>query len=238
MERKQITGEEIIGEIDVSFDSVEKLRGEGLERIKLFHSVKNMALEKEHKRLSEKFGPEHPRVKKMATRIKYNQGLFKGLDVEIEKTKIHVPPLKANSWMVHGRILDKDKKGISGLTMSLYDEKENWMKKLGYGCTDNHGYFSIIYTLKEGTESEALESILRRLVYLFGLKKETESDAMESMKLFLYISDKNYKILYKDKEPIYVKIGQVVYREIYLSEDEICSAPEPGKGDTMITADP
>lgn len=215
MEKKQITEDQIIGKIDSSFDSVEKLRSEGLERGKLFHSVKNSALEKEHGRLSEKLGAEHPRVKKMATRIQYNKGLFKDLDVEIEKAKIKVPPFDKNSWMVHGRVLSKDRKGISGLTVGLYDEKGNWMKNLGYGCTDKRGYFSIIHTPKEGAEPEAAEP----------------------MKLFLYISDKNYKILYKDKEPVYVKIGQVVYREIYLTEDGICSAPEPGKDDTMITAD-
>lgn len=215
MEKREFTGEEIIGKIDASFDSVEKLRSEGLERVKLFHATKNRALEKEHERLSEKLGVEHPRVKRMDARIKFNQNLFKDLNVEIEKTKIRVPTLKANSWMVHGRVLDSHKKGIGGLTMGLYDENGNWIKKLGYGCTDKYGYFSIVYTLKEGAEPEVTES----------------------MKLFLYVSDKNYKILHKDGEPIYLKIGKIDYREIYLTGEEVCSAPEPGKDDTMITAD-
>jgi hypothetical protein len=214
MERKKITEEEIFGKIDASFDNVDKLRGEGLERVKLFHSVKNRALEKEHKRLSDKLGDNHPRVKKITARIKYNQGLFKDLDIEIEKAKIDVPSFDKNSWMVHGRVLDKDRNGISGLTVSLYDEGGNWIRKLGYGCTDEHGYFSIVYTSKESTEPEVTEST----------------------KLFLYVSDKNYRILYKDNEPLYIKIGKIDYREIYLSGEEVCSAPEPGKDDTMINA--
>jgi hypothetical protein len=207
MKRKQITEEEVIDKIDTSFDSMEKLRSEGLERIKLLHSIKNKALEKEQERLSTKLGAEHPRVKKMATRMQYSQGLFKDIDVEIEKAKIKFPSFDKNSWMVHGRVLDKDKNGIGGLTVGLYDEKGNCIKRLGYGCTDKQGYFSIIYRLKEGAESEVTES----------------------MKLFLYTSDRNYRILYKDNEPLYLSIGQIDYREIYLSEGEICPPPESEK---------
>ncbi len=207
MGKRQFTEEEILGKIDASFDSVEKLRGEGLDRVKLFHSIKHRALEKEQKRLSGKLGSDHPRVVKMAARIRYNKSMFKELNVEIEKAKISVPSLKENSWMVHGRVLDKDKKGVSGLTVGLFDEKGSWVKKLGYGCTDKRGYFSIIYP-RNGEE-----------------RKEVP----ESMELFLYVSDKDYKILFKDSEPLFVKIGQIDYREIYLTDEEICPPPEPGE---------
>jgi hypothetical protein len=210
MEKKQFTEEEILGKIDASFDKVENLRREGLERIKLFHSVKNKALKKEKERLSAKLGADHLRVKRVAARLQYNQGLFKDLNVEIEKAKIRVPSFDKDSWMVHGRVLDKDKKGVSGLTVGLFDEKGNWVKKLGYGCTDKRGYFYIIYP-KNGEE-----------------KKEGK-EVPESMELFLYVSNKDYKILYKNSEPLFVKIGQVDYREIYLTDEEVCPTPEPVK---------
>ncbi|MGQ3685432.1 MAG: carboxypeptidase-like regulatory domain-containing protein [Candidatus Loosdrechtia sp.] len=215
MERKKITEEEIFGKIDASFDNADKLRGEGLERVKLFHSVKNRALEKEYKRLSEKLGDGHPRVKMLSARITYNQGLFKDLDVEIERAMVKVPSFDKNSWMVHGRVLDMNRKGISGLTVSLYDERGNRVKEPGYGCTDKQGYFSIVYTPKERDKSEVTES----------------------MKLFLYVSDKNYRIVYKDSEPLSVRIGQIDYREISLSGEDVCSAPEPGKDDTITDDD-
>ncbi len=212
MEQKTFSEEKMIGEIDASFDSVEKLRREGLEKVKLFHSVKNRALEREHTRLSDKLGADHPRVKKITARIQYNQSLFQDLDVEIEKANISVPSVDENNWMVHGRVLDRDRKGISGLTVGLFDEQGNWIRPLGYGCTNKRGYFSIIYPQK-GKE---------------------HTDISESVKLFLYVSDNSYNILYKDSEPLYLRIGGVDYREIYLPEEDICTAPEPGSDDTMF----
>ena len=207
MTQQRLTKKEIIEKINDSFDSIENLRSGGLERIKLFHAVKNKALEKEKKRLSAKLGSDHPRVKRVAARLQYNQGLFKDLNVEIERAKITVPSADKDSWMLHGRVLEKDKKGVPGLTVGLYDENGNWTRELGYGCTDKLGYFSIIYTLKGKTKREV----------------------PETMKLFLYVSDKNCKILYKDAEPLFVNFGQIDYREIYLTDEEICQPPEPGE---------
>ncbi len=207
MTQQRLTKKEIIEKINDSFDSIENLRSGGLERIKLFHAVKNKALEKEKKRLSAKLGSDHPRVKRVAARLQYNQGLFKDLNVEIERAKITVPSADKDSWMLHGRVLEKDKKGVPGLTVGLYDENGNWIRELGYGCTDKLGYFSIIYTLKGKTKREV----------------------PETMKLFLYVSDKNCKILYKDAEPLFVNFGQIDYREIYLTDEEICQPPEPGE---------
>ncbi len=206
MEQKKFTEDEIIGKIDASFDSVDKLRLEGLEKVRVFHSIKDKALGREHKRLSEKFGEDHPKVKKISAKIRYNQDLFKDLDVEIEKANIKAPSFDKDSWMVHGRVLDKESKGVKGLTVGLFDGKGRWIKELGYGCTDELGYFSITYT-QQGRE---------------------EQDNQESMELFLYVSDKNHKVLYKDSRPLYLKIGQIDYREIYITDEEICSAPEPG----------
>ena len=215
MTQQRLTKKEIIEKINDSFDSIENLRSGGLERIKLFHAVKNKALEKEKKRLSAKLGSDHPRVKRVAARLQYNQGLFKDLNVEIERAKITVPSADKDSWMLHGRVLEKDKKGVPGLTVGLYDENGNWIRELGYGCTDKLGYFSIIYPQK-GKEPR---------------------DISESLKLFIYVSDKNQKILHKDSEPLYLRIGQIDYREIYLTDEEICPPPEPGEDVTPVKPD-
>jgi len=208
LNKKLFAEEEIIGRIDASFDQMENLRREGLERVKLINAVKNKALEKEKKRLSAKLGADHPRVKRVAARLKYNQGLSKDLDVEIETAKITVPSVDKNGWMLHGRILGKDKKGVPGLTVGLYDENGNWIKELGFGCTDNRGYFSIIYPRKD----------------------EAPGDISESLKLFIYVSNKDQKILLKDSEPFYLRVEQIDYREIYLTDEEICPPPGSGQG--------
>ncbi len=207
MEQKKFTEDEIIGKIDASFDSVETLRLEGLEKVRVFHSIKDKALGREHKRLSGKFGEDHAKVKKISAKIRYNQGLFKDLDVEIEKANIKAPSFDKDSWMVHGLVLDKENSGVKGLTVGFFDGKGRWVKELGYGCTDKCGHFSITYTQKD----------------------REEQDNSKSMKLSLYVSDKNHKVLCKDSRPLYLKIGQIDYREIYLTDEEICTAPEAGR---------
>lgn len=205
MERRELPEEEIKKKVEFSISSVENLRRQGLGRIKTLHTIKNEALEKERMRLAKKLGEDHPRVKKISARIKYNQGFFRDLNVESERADVDVPAFDRDSWTVHGRVLDKKRKGVHGLTVGLFDEKGNWIRRMGYGCTDKRGYFSITYR-SEG---------------------EPRKEISGEMKVFLYVSDKSHKILYKDREALYFKIGEVNYREVYLPEEEICTPPIP-----------
>ncbi len=212
---KRIPFSDVSKAIEEGLAGADQLRAVGLEGLHKVRRAKASGLKREQERLTKKLGPEHPRVVKQAHKIEVNQVVTRNLGVEIERAKTEVPSVDENTWVLHGFVRDKHSKGVPNLTVGLYDERGNWIRELGYGCTDNRGYFSIVYTLKEGTEPKVLET----------------------MALFLYVSDKNYKILYKDSEPLYLKIGLIDYREIYLSEEEICSAPEPGKDDTLIAAD-
>ena len=132
------------------------------------------------------------------------------LSEEAARAKIKVPAFEADTWMVHGVVLDKNRKGKSGLTVGLFDDKGKWRKEFGYACTDDHGYFSITYRPAG----------------------KTRVDTAAPPPLYLWVSDQNYKILLRDSEPLRVVIGRVDYRRLVLSDTPgVCAAPEPDHGE-------
>ena len=202
------TNEKIPGKLNFALDQIDILRREGLEDLKTFHLVKRKALEKERTRLAEKFGPDHQRVKDIETKIQYNRDMMKDLDVMITEANIEVGTVDADTWKIHGKVFDADRKGISGLTVGLYNENGKWMEQMGYGCTDSRGYFFIDYSPKA--------------------KQMKPVDSTE--KLFLYVLDQNRQVLYKDSNPLYVTPGKIDYRAICLDdESKVCTPPEPGE---------
>ena len=216
MNRKKRTDKEAIDKIVASFDTVDRLRREGLEGIRSLRAIKSAALERQNRRLSRKLGADHPRVRRIAERIESNRSLLKDLDVQIERSKTGVPEHDEKSWVGHGRVMDSDRKGVAGLRVALHDEKGELVRELGFSQTDKRGYFSITYS----TTGEAKPGI------------------DESTKLFLHVSDREDRILYRGKSPLYLRIGQVDYLEISLPrEEEIPTPSGPGKVDVVHRTD-
>ena len=208
---KKPTDKEIFEKLDFAFDGLDSERARGLQRLKIFHSIKNDGALREKNRLKAKYGAEHPRVKKLDERLTYNTGLSKELDVEIERTEITQPFFDINTWMVHGRVLDKEGKGISELTMALYNKNKVWVEELGHACTDDRGYYSIRYRVEP----------------------EKKQEILETRELFLTVTDSAFKVLHRETEPLFVKIGQIDFRLIVLEDKGgICEPPQPGNNQT------
>jgi 5-hydroxyisourate hydrolase-like protein (transthyretin family) len=192
--------------LDFTFNGVDGIRREGLGDLKAFRRVKDNALKKESKRLAEKLGADHPRVKAIDAKIRYNSEMVKDIDVLITEANIEVEPVDKDTWKVHGKVVDKDRKSIKNLTAALYDKDGKLQREMGYGCTNDQGYFSITYSTGANAQQE--------------VSPGTE--------LFLYISDKNHNILYKDQQPLFVQPGHIDYRAIYIADaGEVCTPPGP-----------
>ena len=196
--------ETFIQQVRASMTGVEQLRADGLRRTRLICSVQAVGLEREHKRLLEKLGAQHPRVIEIERRIQAQPQVLAYLDAGIEKSKVSVPRTDSSTWMVNGRVFDKNKKNVAGLTVSLHDEKGKWLSQMGRACTDDPGYFAIKYAPKDAKETAALQNV------------------------YLQVFDKKRTLLYKDATPLAVTPGLIDYREIYLGQEEVpCTAPEP-----------
>ncbi|MGE5805657.1 MAG: carboxypeptidase-like regulatory domain-containing protein, partial [Ignavibacteria bacterium] len=211
MIRQKISDEDILKKITDAFDSLDEERIVGLKMAKKMNQIKNSTLEKERDRLTKKYGADHPRVKKANEHLVYNQGFLRELDVEIERSDIKVQSFSPDSWHVHGRVLDIDRKGIENLTVSLTDEKKRWVEEIGYSGTDSKGYFSITYTIKT---------------------QET-TKISETQKLFLAVLKKGRQI-YISSEPLFISIGHIDYREITITENEheVTPPPKPAYDET------
>ena len=205
--------EDILRSIEDVFETVDDERVGGLERVKTIQDTKNESLARERRRLARKYGEDHPRVQKIDSRLAYNQSLLKDLAVETDRSKVEVPAIDANTWMVHGRVLDKIRAGIAGLTVSLFDEKGKWIREMGYSCTDERGYFAITYSVK-GDEKPGAQQ------------------------LFLTVTDKEHRVLHREKEPLYVRLGWIDYREMVIDDQgDVCLPPEPDKDEKPAPAD-
>jgi hypothetical protein len=195
-------------------DLIEAERPKGLKKLALLQNVKAEGEKHEKERMTRKYGVNHPRISKITDRQAYNTELKKELNVEIERASKARPTFDIYTWMVHGHVLNKEGAGRDGLTVSLYDEKGNWFKKLGYACTDESGYFELKYRAEP----------------------EKTSEIPESQKLILTITDSKYNVLHRETEPLYINPGRIDYRLIVLDDRgekvRTGTPPQPERGDT------
>lgn len=213
MNDQRIGIEGIVTKVDTAFTSLDQQRSQGLERLQLIQSVQNTAQEREQQRLITKYGGDHPRVQEISARLTYNQGLRKDLAREIDRSKITAPQFDPSTWQGHGLVLDKNAVGIKGLTVSFADGKGTWIQALGYACTNEQGYFSITYPAQIG---------------------QTPS-IPDPQPVFLTVTDQNRRILHRELTPRYVKIGQIDFWRIEITEDRGCETPpEPGTSSTAV----
>lgn len=208
---------EILKKLDDALTGLDQQRANGLDSLKTLQAVRDDGAQREKIRLANKYGADHPRVKKVADRLAYNQGLEKELDNEIERNSITIPDFDVNTWMVHGGIVDGEGTPLSGLTVSLYDENGSWIEKLGYGCTDERGYFVLKYTAKS-REASAIQ---------------------DTQKLILTVTDSNGLILHQETDPLYLNIGQIDYRLMVITaKGETCPPPASTSWDSEeLTSD-
>jgi chitodextrinase len=213
MNNQRIGEEQIIPQIDTVFTTLDRQRTQGLERLQQMQTIQNTALQQEQKRLIAKYGEDHPRVQKINARLTYNQGVEKDLNQEIERSQIEVRQFDPNTWKGHGLVLDKNEVGIQGLTVSFADQKGNWIRELGYACTDKRGYFTIVYPPKTGQSASI----------------------PDSQPIFLTVTDPNRRLLHRECTPRYFKIGQIEFWRIILGDDDnSCETPPDDPDATAV----
>ncbi len=207
MKPDQLSEKEISDKFTAGMTVAETGRNDGQRKLQILQSVKNQAQIREHRRLQTKLGPQHPRVQRLAARIAYNEGLAQDLVVQIDKSTIKAPAIEEKSWMVHGRVMDTKRSGLSGLTVGIFDAEGQWMRQFGHACTDERGYFSIVYTPA----------------------KDVEDKATREVQHFLHVIGPDARLLHKDPDPLRLELGRAEYREIFIDPDKpVCRVPQDG----------
>ncbi len=201
---RTINLDELSRNIGKGIETVDDRRADALERLQIVRGVKASSMRREQERLTLKYGEGHPRVQTLTNRIAINEGLLANLEAEAARARTPIPTPDQDHWILHGYVRDEDRKGVQGLSVALYDQSNEWVRELGYGCTDQNGYFKI----------DSASSLIDK-----------------GVQVSVNVLSGDGEVLYADEKTLLTPApGQVDYREILLTEGaEVCRPPSGGK---------
>jgi hypothetical protein len=188
---------------------VDALRATGLKGLEGLTQARQAGLKREHARLSPKLGTEHPRVKALAVRMEDGVSRLRDLKVDIARAETVAPRAGAAEWVLHGYVWRKDLSPAPDLTVSLVDAQGQWIRALGFACTDARGYFKLVASIG-------------------GADPAGKAALPPNLQAHIRITDSNRLQLYRGEEAVPVSPGVVEYREIILEAAAAagCVAPE------------
>jgi len=125
--------------------------------------------------------------------VKQNLNLVRDFNAALEISKIKIPIINENQILIHGRVTDKDFKGISNLSVLLVDKKG---KDIGVcsTTTDSSGYYSIIM------DKDKKEKILKEITAKGGL--------------YITVLTADNKVIYKSPSPLKLESSVLLYELI------------------------
>ncbi len=193
------------------------------ERLKVLDDFREMQivnrvfLQYEEKRIEKKFGKDHERINGLRDKLKHNLDVIKDLEIESELARIKVPIVSDDDTLIHGRITDKNLRGIGGLFVYMTSEKGENIRELGRAETDNYGYYSLVYNDEKARQASDI------------FPKE----------LFITVGNKRCEVVYRDCEPIKINKGDRKTIEIRLNREGLYAGkPIKNSTDTSQTAPP
>lgn len=208
MRPTEFTGDQVSRNIQETFKRSDQERTEQLRQFSTRQNTQISLLQKERERLMQKYrNQSHPRIKKIEAKLRIANGLNQEFQTEFEKSQIEIPPFNRRMWRVQGLVLNRQRQGIEGLTVSLFDQTDKWVRAINFACTNERGYFFIDYpSVNE--------------------KPTIPSD----QPLFLTVTNSDRQILHQEKTPLFIKFGLIDYREILLDlEQKNKTPPEPDR---------
>lgn len=179
------------------------LRAAGLKGLEGVTQARQAGLEREHARLSHKLGAEHPRARALAVRMEDGVARLRDLKVEIAQAETVAPMAGAAEWVLHGYVRWKDLSPAPDLTVALVDAQGQWVRALGFACTDARGYFQLVASIARAEPAAEAAPL-------------TVPAPPPKLEAHIRITDRNRLQLYRGEEAVPVSLGGVEYREIVL----------------------
>src|SRR2546423_6136114 len=142
---RNVSTDEVSNILDKQLTSLDPQRAQAFSGLKTARDTRNTGYLREKERLTLKYGEHHPRVTAMKDKIRSNDGLRRDLEFEAARAKIEAPVVDKTSYVFHGFVRNCAGQGMARLTVALYDEQGNWIRIMGYACTDERGYFFMRY---------------------------------------------------------------------------------------------
>src|SRR5262245_37394658 len=215
-------------------------RTEGLLALGRLRTAKTAMLGREQARLTAKYGADHPRVQALIRQIDVNRALVNHVAAEAGRAQVAQVDADPKAWVLHGRVMDQNLRGLEALTVALYDAKGTWVQSLGFACTDSSGYFKLSATPlgggTTGTSSTqpAPAPAPKRSSRAAKAEDATDSaprDPLPDGPVYARVLDANSTTLATDPRPLTPAFGRVDYEEIVLggARPRDCAPPDGKK---------
>jgi hypothetical protein len=146
-------------------------------------------------RLKEHLGEDDPRV----TALRQSAFAAEGLKRSLRTTAVRddrLPKLRAQEWMVFGRVVDSGGRPVVGVTVRVFDRDRKYDDLLGETTTDEYGDFAVVYHERDFAEAGE------------GLPE-----------LYVMVEDQRGRLLYSSRDAIRYEAGRAEYFHIVLSEN-------------------
>jgi len=199
------------------WETADGSRSLALGQLLKLRSVKAAVLQREHAQLAKEFGADDPRVAEAYRRVAANDRLVRVLAVEAVRADTVLPAADESGWVLHGYVRDQKLQPQPKLTVALYDPRGRWLEQFGHVCTDERGYFKLAY---EGADKASA-----------GTSSGAAEAAAAGTSATIRVLNRQGETIYIDPAPTSFELGQVIYREILLSE-KAGSCPPPSTGET------
>jgi predicted flap endonuclease-1-like 5' DNA nuclease len=215
-----VPADQVSKTVDEQLASLDPQRADAFDKLLSVRAARGAGYAREQKRLARKYGPDHPRVAALADKIRFNDGLRRDVGFEAARARIESPAVDKTGYVFHGFVRDRAGQGVPRLTIALYDETGNWIRELGYGCTDERGYFLMRYQRAQTEPRVEAPIFLRRAA---GEAKPVAR---------IYVLDSKKATLQIEKQPLCPQLGEVDFRIIVLgAETAPCTPPPPEAGE-------
>ena len=194
---------EVTQKILESFNKAGSANINTLQQVRDVQVVMGSLLQHETKRLEKKLGKKNLRVQQVQASIKRNQTITRDLEVELEIAKIRVPEVDPKDSLIHGRIVDENRRGWRGLAVYLADVRGNIVHALGKAQTDVSGYYAL------PIPAETLKQLAKFI-------KEG---------VLVVVCNSKGELIYRHKDPVMLVGGDRQLVEIVLKRSDLTPSP-------------
>lgn len=250
---KPISPEESIRGLTVGLAESDSVRAEGYAELSTLRAAKQTQLSRREALLALKYGADHPRVAESRAQQAVNREMGQQLQVLQIQVSTPLPQVDEHGYVFHGYVRNRRRQPLPGLTVALYEDGR-WFRDLGYGCTDENGYFLLRFTEKTKDRPEnpspppaggpndpgksnpttGTSGTATSTGFVPGKKDERASerdDEDESKTFEVRVYNSAQKLIYRDPTPLVARAGQIDFREIIIDDDAGRCTPPPGSTD-------
>lgn len=225
---KKVSLTEAARTLQSGIQGADPARVQQLSGLQALRQAKSTSLTREHARVSQARGPQHPQTAALAQKLALNQALTLHLERAAAASRARVPDVDADSWIVHGHVRTRALQPVPQVTVALYTRDGHWLREFGHDCTDAEGHFKLCVKPRV----KAPEVKTPEVAATAGLAKSASVGDMDTRasdrQVFLRVTDGEQRLVGIDKRPLTPRLGQVDYREIILGE-AACTPPPSGE---------